>query len=73
MLEAIGLCEEIAARPMRWTYTETNRIGDHIWWISGLAKFQAHYPEWRPLYDVPRICREIYEANARRWLEEAAR
>ena len=45
MLEAIDLCEEISGRELSWTYVEDNRIGDHIWWISDVAKFQGHYPE----------------------------
>jgi len=69
MIEAIGICEEVTGRALDWTYTETNRIGDHIWWISDVRKFKSHYPGWELTYDVPRICREIYEANAERWLE----
>lgn len=46
MLEAIALCEEITGRPMNWSYADDNRIGDHIWWISDLRKFQSHYPGW---------------------------
>src|SRR4051795_13292687 len=42
MLEAIDLCEEISSRKLNWSYDETNRIGDHIWWISNVRKFQAH-------------------------------
>src|SRR5919202_3781371 len=34
MMEAITLCEEIAGRKLNCTYTETNRTGDHIWYIS---------------------------------------
>jgi len=34
MLEAIALCEEISKRNLIWNYEETNRMGDHIWWIS---------------------------------------
>jgi CDP-paratose 2-epimerase len=73
MLEAIQLCEEITGTPLQWTYREQNRTGDHIWWISDVAKFQRHYPSWQLTYDVPRILREIYEYNAHRWLEVAAR
>jgi CDP-paratose 2-epimerase len=69
MLEAIAVCEEVAGRGLDWTYSETNRVGDHIWWISDVGKFKSHYPDWELTYDVPRICREIYEANAERWLE----
>jgi CDP-paratose 2-epimerase len=73
MLEAITICEELTGEPMKWTYAEANRIGDHIWWISDVAKFQQHYPNWQLTYDVPRIIREIYEANAERWLGVGAR
>ena len=72
MLEAIQICEEITGRPMTWSYSETNRTGDHIWWISDVHKFQAHYPGWRLTYDVPRICREIYDNNVERWREAVA-
>jgi len=44
MLVAIALCEEISGRKLTWSYEETNRIGDHIWWISDVGKFQKHYP-----------------------------
>jgi CDP-paratose 2-epimerase len=73
MLEAIQFCEEITGTPLEWTYREQNRAGDHIWWISDVAKFQRHYPAWQLTYDVPRILREIYEFNADRWLEAVAR
>jgi CDP-paratose 2-epimerase len=67
MQEGIRYCEEIAGRPLNCTYTEANRTGDHIWWISDVGKFSAHYPGWQLTYDIPRICREIYEANIDRW------
>ena len=63
MMEAIALCETINGRPMKTRYEETNRIGDHIWWISDVSKFKAHYPEWSLTYDVPRILREIHAAS----------
>jgi CDP-paratose 2-epimerase len=72
MLEAIELCQGITGQPMRWTYAEQNRIGDHIWYISSLKKFQSHYPEWHLQYDVPGILRDIYEQNAERWRKETS-
>lgn len=30
----------------KYTISETNRIGDHIWYISDLTKFNGHYPNW---------------------------
>ncbi len=67
LLEAIEMCQEISGNPLMWTYTEKNRNGDHIWWISDLTKFRTHYPAWEPRHDVPRILREIYKVNSERW------
>jgi CDP-paratose 2-epimerase len=72
MLEAIRCCEEVAGRPLRWSYTEANRTGDHVWWVSDVRKFSSHYPGWRLTYDVPAICRAIHEANVERWAEAVA-
>ncbi len=69
MREAISVCEELTGRPLNWTYSESNRTGDHIWYVSDVSKFAAHYPGWELTYNVPRICKEILEANADRWTE----
>jgi CDP-paratose 2-epimerase len=63
MLEAIALCEQISGQKLAWTYKEDNRIGDHIWWISDVARFQSHYPEWQYRYDLPTTLREIHDAT----------
>lgn len=67
MLEAIAQCEALTGRPMRWTYQEANRTGDHVWWISDLARFESHYPEWKLEYDVPGILREMHAAMVDRY------
>jgi CDP-paratose 2-epimerase len=67
-IEAFRIAEEITGREPRINYVEQNRVGDHQWWISGMARFHEHYPDWQLTYDVPRILREIYEANADRWV-----
>jgi CDP-paratose 2-epimerase len=61
MLEAIALCEEISGRPFRWSYAEDNRVGDHVWWISDVSKFKAHYPHWEYTMNVRDIVEEIAE------------
>jgi CDP-paratose 2-epimerase len=66
MLEAIALCEEITGKQMNTRYVDAPRVGDHIWWISDVRRFQAHYPRWQYRYDVPRILAEIHEAYRRR-------
>jgi CDP-paratose 2-epimerase len=61
MKEAIALCEEITGEKMNITYSETNRIGDHIWYISDLSKFIKHYPDWYWKYDLKTTAMEIFE------------
>ncbi len=71
MLEAIEMCESISGNKLDWSYKETNRIGDHIWWVSDVSKFQSHYPEWNLRYDVRKILEEIHAASIERWTEVA--
>lgn len=69
MLEAIAMCEEISGQKMEWEYVPENRVGDHIWWISDISKFQSHYPGYKLKYDVRAILREIHDKNRDRWRE----
>jgi CDP-paratose 2-epimerase len=71
MIEAMDLCEKISGKQLRWEYVEQNRQGDHIWWISDVSRFQEHYPDWKPRYDVPAILQEIYDMNRERWRKVA--
>jgi CDP-paratose 2-epimerase len=67
VLEAVDLSQEITGREMDWAYSEQNRIGDHIWWVSDTARFKGHYPDWRQEWDLQRIACEIHESNRERW------
>jgi CDP-paratose 2-epimerase len=67
MLEAILLCEDITGKKMRTTYVETNRIGDHIWWISDVSRFKSQYPSWSLTKNVRDILTEIFSHNQARW------
>jgi CDP-paratose 2-epimerase len=67
-IEAFALASEISGRDAKINYVEQNRVGDHQWWISSMARFRAHYPDWKQTYDVPMILREIYEANVDKWV-----
>lgn len=71
MLEGIDFCNEISGRELNFSYSDANRSGDHIWYVSDLDKFKSHYPNWDIRHDVPRILTEIYEANFERWSVEA--
>jgi CDP-paratose 2-epimerase len=66
MLEAIDLCEKITGNKMNYTYSEDNRIGDHIWWISDVTRFKTHYPQWNWRYDLTDILTEISGALSAR-------
>lgn len=68
MLEAIDLCEAITSKRLDWNYVESNRSGDHIWWISDIGKFQHHYPAWSLTYTVNDILEQIFELNIGRWM-----
>ncbi len=61
MLEAITMCEEISNKKMNYSYNEKNRIGDHIWYISDVSKFKAHYPKWDFKYNLKDILIEIFQ------------
>ena len=62
MLEAIELVEAACEGSMNWSYEATNRIGDHIWWISDTRKFRSHFPDWNVTHDIEDIIAEIRDA-----------
>jgi CDP-paratose 2-epimerase len=68
MLEAIQYCEEITEKKLDWSYVGSNRVGDHIWWISDVQKFKNHYPNWQLAYTVKNILKEIFTQNVVRWI-----
>ena len=49
ILEAFKLVENITGKKMQYKYSEKNREGDHICYISNLSKMKSHYPNW----DIP--------------------
>jgi CDP-paratose 2-epimerase len=60
MTEAIEICEHITGRTMNYEYSDDNRIGDHIWWISDVSRFKSHYPEWDYRYGLTDILEQIH-------------
>ncbi|MDB4676475.1 NAD-dependent epimerase/dehydratase family protein, partial [Flavobacteriales bacterium] len=62
MLEAIRHCERLTGKELNYSYSEQNRIGDHIWYISDLTKFKSHYPGWDWTYDMEATLVEMYNA-----------
>ncbi len=59
MLEAISAVEKMTGKKAVVEYSEENRIGDHIWYVSDVSKFQQHYPEWRYQYDMTAILKDL--------------
>ena len=66
MAEAIEMCQQITGKPMNYEYTDDNRIGDHIWWISDVSKFKAHYPQWTWKYGINDILTQIHDNMSKR-------
>lgn len=67
MLEAIGICEKIVEKNLSYSYSETNRIGDHIWYISDASRFKNHYPQWNWTYDIETTLKEMYNNFSKRF------
>jgi CDP-paratose 2-epimerase len=66
MMEAIAMAEAITGKTMDTVYRDENRVGDHIWWVGNLGRFEEHYPNWKITYGIERILQEVYEANIER-------
>jgi len=69
-IEAFRIAEQITGREAEINYIDQNRVGDHQWWISSMARFEEHYPDWKMTYDVPMILQEIHEANVDKWVPQ---
>lgn len=66
MIEAIEAIEVISGNKMNYSYTSDNRVGDHIWYISDVDKFRAHYPNWEYKYDLNDIISQIHDSMKER-------
>lgn len=67
MLEAIELIQEITGKELNYSYSDTNRTGDHIWYISDLTKFKNDYPGWNWKYSLKDILVEMNENMKNRY------
>lgn len=63
MLEAIARIEALAGRKINWTYSAQARKGDHICYISNLAKLKSHYPSWSLTRSLDSILEEMVAAE----------
>lgn len=62
ILEAFRMIESISGKEMLYNYSDQNRSGDHICYISDLSKMKSHYPSWSITKDLKTTFHEIYDA-----------
>jgi CDP-paratose 2-epimerase len=60
VVEAFERAEALSGKRMRYEYVEKNREGDHICYISNLAKARAHFPGWDVTKSLDDIFAEIF-------------
>jgi len=63
ILEAFKLVENITGKKMQYKYSEKNREGDHICYISNLSKMKSHYPNW----DITKPLQTVFEEIVASW------
>lgn len=56
---------------LKASYSDTNRIGDHICYISDLTKIKSHFPGWKLEYDIDTILEEIVARHSTRAIAPA--
>tara|TARA_B100000945_G_scaffold316930_1_gene318779 strand:+ start:105 stop:1151 length:1047 start_codon:yes stop_codon:yes gene_type:complete len=59
IIEAFEIIEKLTnIRPIKELKKE-NRVGDHIWYISNMKKFNLHYPKWKQKYNSEKIIEQL--------------
>jgi CDP-paratose 2-epimerase len=66
ILECFQMIEDRTGMPINHSYSDVNREGDHICYISDLAKFKAHYPGWDLSVSLDAIFDEMVEEEKRK-------
>jgi CDP-paratose 2-epimerase len=64
VLEAIRAAEDATGKTMAWEYVNKNRVGDHICYITNLAKMRSHFPDWSVTRSLPAIIEELCQAHS---------
>tara|TARA_B100000470_G_scaffold11109_1_gene7696 strand:- start:253 stop:1302 length:1050 start_codon:yes stop_codon:yes gene_type:complete len=59
VVEALNYVESILNIKVKRIFHKTNRVGDHIWYISDTTKFKKHYPHWKQKYNIKEIIEEL--------------
>ena len=61
IMEALMMVEKIAQIKIKKQILKSNRIGDHIWYVSNMKKFKKHFPKWTQKYNTEKIILELVE------------
>ena len=62
IIEAVDMVEQIAGIRIKKEYIKSNRVGDHIWYISDMSKFKKNYPNWKQKYNTKKILEELVDS-----------
>ncbi len=66
ILETFARLQDLLGREVKWTYSEANRIGDHICYISDLRKLRSHFPGWDITHSLDDILEEMVRVETDR-------
>lgn len=66
ILEAFKLIRDVTGKAMLSEYVDKAREGDHICYISDMAKFKGHYPGWEITSSLHDIMTETAQAWTKR-------
>lgn len=61
LMECVTMIEERTGRKPKLTYTDKNRVGDHICYYSDMRKLFGHYPGYTMKYSLPQIVDEMIQ------------
>ena len=61
LLECVDMIHGVCGKKPKLTYSDQNRVGDHICYYSDLRKLKSHFPEWDLTYSLPRIVEEMVQ------------
>jgi CDP-paratose 2-epimerase len=65
ILEAAEIAYQLTGRRLRTRYVDRARDGDHICYISNLAKLRSHYPGWDVTVGLEQIVKALVAAPER--------
>jgi CDP-paratose 2-epimerase len=59
LLECVERVHAVCGKKPKLTYTDTNRVGDHICYYTDLSKLRSHYPNWKLSFSLDQIIDEM--------------